>query len=57
MQLDLSIPDYTSLCKRAAALDLSFDLKKKKGKIDVIVDSTGLKVYGDGEWSTLRIGF
>ena len=50
MQLDLPIPDYTSLCKRAAALDLSFDLKKKKGKIDVIVDSTGLKVYGEGEW-------
>jgi hypothetical protein len=50
MQLELSIPDYTSLCKRAAALNLSFDLKKKKGKIDVIVDSTGLKVYGEGEW-------
>jgi len=50
MQLDLPIPDYTSLCKRAAALNLSFDLKKKKGKIDVIVDSTGLKVYGEGEW-------
>jgi len=32
-------------------------LKKKTGKIDVIVDSTGLKVYCDGEWSTLRIGF
>ena len=50
MQLDLPIPDYTSLCKRAAALELAFDLKKKKGKIDVIVDSTGLKVYGEGEW-------
>ena len=50
MQLDLPVPDYTSLCKRAAALELSFDLKKKKGKIDVIVDSTGLKVYGEGEW-------
>jgi len=56
MQLDLPIPDYTSLCKRAAALDLSFDLKKKKGKIDVIVDSTGLKVYGEGEWKTRTHG-
>ena len=50
IQLDLPIPDYTSLCKRAAALNLSFDLKKKQGKLDVIVDSTGLKVYGEGEW-------
>ena len=57
MQLDLPIPDYTSLCKRAAALDLSFDLKKKTGKIDVIVDSTGLKVYCDGEWSTFHSGY
>src|SRR5215469_7697353 len=29
MQLDLPIPDYTSLCKRAATLNLAFDLKKK----------------------------
>jgi hypothetical protein len=56
MQLELPIPDYTSLCKRAAALDLSFDLKKKKGKMDVIVDSTGLKVYGEGEWKTRTHG-
>jgi hypothetical protein len=50
MEFDLPIPDYTSLCKRAAALNLAFDLKKKKGKINVIVDSTGLKVFGEGEW-------
>jgi hypothetical protein len=56
MQLDLAIPDYTSLCKRAAALELSFDLKKKKGKINVILDSTGLKVYGEGEWKTRTHG-
>lgn len=56
MDINLAIPDYTSLCKRAASLGLSFDLKKKKGKIDVIVDSTGLKVYGEGEWKTRTHG-
>ncbi len=54
MQIDLPIPDYSALCKRAAKLDLAFDLKKKKGKINVIVDSTGLKVYGEGEWRSFR---
>jgi len=39
MQLDLKIPDYTSLCKRAAKLNFSFDLKKKKGKINVSMSS------------------
>jgi IS5 family transposase len=50
MQLDLPIPGYTALCKRAHALDIFLTLKKKSGKIDVIVDSTGLKVFGEGEW-------
>jgi len=34
MQLDLAIPDYTSLCKRAAKLGIAILLTKKKGKID-----------------------
>jgi hypothetical protein len=50
MQLDLPIPGYTALCKRAKALDIHIVFKKKSGKIDVIVDSTGLKVFGEGEW-------
>ncbi len=43
MQLDLAIPDYTSLCKRARKLD--------------IVDSTGLKVFGEGEWKVKKHGW
>jgi hypothetical protein len=50
MQLDLPIPGYTALCQRAKALDINIVFKKKSGKIDVIVDSTGLKVFGEGEW-------
>jgi IS5 family transposase len=50
MQINLQIPDYSALCKRASKLDVHLDLPKKSGKIDVIVDSTGLKVYGEGEW-------
>jgi hypothetical protein len=57
MQLDLAIPDYTSLCKRAAKLDVSLLLTNKKGKIDVVVDSTGLKVFGEGEWKVKKQGW
>ena len=56
MQLDLPIPNYTALCKRASALDICITLKKKSGKIDIIVDSTGLKVFGEGEWKTRTHG-
>lgn len=50
MQIELDIPDYTSLVKRAAKLGVSFDIAKYAGRIDVVVDSTGLKVFGEGEW-------
>lgn len=57
MQLDLAIPDYTSLCKRAAKLGISILLTNKKGKIDIVVDSTGLKVFGEGEWKVKKHGW
>jgi hypothetical protein len=50
MQLDLAVPGYTALCKRAKKLNIDILISRKKGKIDIIVDSTGLKVYGEGEW-------
>lgn len=52
MQVDVNIPDYTSLAKRAVRMEISLDLEKQQGSIDIVVDSTGLKVYGEGEWKT-----
>ena len=56
MQVDIPIPDYTSLAKRAAALSISLDVAKHAGPIDVAVDSTGLKVFGEGEWKARKHG-
>jgi hypothetical protein len=56
MQIELNIPDYTSLAKRAAKLDVSLDIAKRRGWIDVVVDSTGLKVFGEGEWKMRKHG-
>ena len=50
MDVEVAIPDFTSLAKRAAKLNVSLDLAPTTGPIDVVVDSTGLKVYGAGEW-------
>ena len=50
MEVETPIPDYTSLAKRAATTPVSLDSTKHTGPIDVVVDSTGLKVYGEGEW-------
>lgn len=50
MQVEVAIPDYTSLAKRAASLGIALDIARHAGPIDVVVDSTGLKVFGEGEW-------
>jgi len=50
MDAEVAIPDFTSLAKRAAKLGVSLDLPAKQGPIDVVIDSTGLKVFGAGEW-------
>lgn len=52
MGTDLPVPDYTTVCKRAGGLLVDLPLKGTApgGKIDVVIDSSGLKVYGEGEW-------
>jgi hypothetical protein len=56
MDISLDIPDYTSLAKRAAKLGVSLDVRRHRGPIDVVVDSTGLKVFGEGEWKMRKHG-
>lgn len=56
MKITIDIPDFTSLAKRAAKLDVSLDVRKHVGPIDVVVDSTGLKVFGEGEWKMRKHG-
>ena len=49
----LPVPDYTLLCKRGKE---SPQLKKPKRVTDIVLDSTGLKVYGEGEWKVRQHG-
>lgn len=50
MKVEVAIPDFTSLAKRAAKLGVSLELTPTEGPIDIVIDSTGLKVFGAGEW-------
>ncbi len=57
MGVGVQIPDYTSLQKRAAKLDVAIKVSQASaGPIHVVVDSTGLKVYGKGEWKVRKHG-
>lgn len=56
MHVDVAIPHHTSLQKRAAQLGISIKVARPDGAIDLVVDSTGLKVYGEGEWKVKKHG-
>ena len=57
MVLSLPIPCYTQICRRARFLGQRIKRLCKKRKItDIVIDSTGLKVYGEGEWKVRQHG-
>jgi Transposase DDE domain len=55
LNVRLAVPCYTTLCRRSNGLVVN--LAATNGAItDVVVDSTGLKVYGEGEWKVRKHG-
>ena len=48
--LDLPVPDHTTFSRRSAGLGVATALKKTSGPVHVVIDSTGLKVFGAGDW-------
>ena len=50
MGLDLMTPDHTTLSRRSSTLEVAPLAKTHDGPILLVVDSTGLKMVGDGEW-------
>lgn len=56
MGLDLPVPDYTTLCRRAKTLQITLP-KVAGGPLHLVIDSTGLKVYGEGEWKVRQHGY
>ena len=56
MGVNIDIPHHTSLVKRAAKLTIDTRVGKPSGPLDVVVDSTGLKVHGEGEWKVRQHG-
>ena len=58
MSIKLLVPDYSTVSRRASRLKVVLCKKttKKGDKKIVVIDSTGLKVYGEGEWKVKMHG-
>jgi hypothetical protein len=54
--LDLAVPDHTTLSRRAATLEVPRSRSGSSGPLHLLVDSTGLKLGGPGEWLVEKHG-
>lgn len=57
MKQDLPTPDFTTLSRRCGDLIVPCARSLPKGALNIVVDSTGIKVYGEGEWKVRQHGW
>jgi hypothetical protein len=55
-KLDWPVPDYTTLCRRQKTLMVELGGRPSSGGLPLLVDSTGIKMMGEGEWKTRKHG-
>jgi hypothetical protein len=55
LNVDLPVPDHSTLSKRGKGLQVNLP-KKPAQNLDIVMDSTGLKIYGEGEWKVRMHG-
>ena len=57
-RLALPVPNYSTLSRRAKALRVSLPVLRNAGEaVQLLVDSTGLKLFGEGEWKVRKHGY
>ena len=53
---ELAVPHYSTLSRRSSALNVQVSHRQVGQKLHIAVDSTGLKVFGEGEWKVRKHG-
>jgi hypothetical protein len=54
--VDIAIPDHTTLSRRGGGLTILLKRIDPAEPLHLLVDSTGLKIYGEGEWLDQKHG-
>jgi hypothetical protein len=55
IKIDLPVPDHSTLSKRGKGLKVNLP-KKSSQSLNIVMDSTGLKIHGEGEWKVRQHG-
>lgn len=50
MNLPLKTPSYSRICRRMKELNIDYKRLSQIRPVDLVIDSTGVKIYGAGEW-------
>lgn len=56
MGYEMEVPSYTQINRRAKEVETDISLPKAGSPLHLVFDSTGLKVYGEGEWKVRKHG-
>ena len=54
--LDGVVPDFSTLCRRQRTLKVSLPYRGGTGPLNLLIDSTGIKAEGEGEWNARKHG-
>ena len=54
--LDWSVPDFSTLCRRQKTLNVRLPYRGGTGPLNLLIDSTGIKAEGEGEWNSRKHG-
>ena len=55
MELDIPVPDFSTLSRRGRGLRLPAKPRTRRDQpVHLVVDSTGLKIFGEGEWLQVK---
>jgi IS5 family transposase len=57
LHLEVPIPHYSTLSRRRTTLAIVLPRTRSKEALHMVVDSTGVKVFGEGEWKVRQHGY
>jgi hypothetical protein len=56
ISLDWEVPNFSSLSRRQKTLNVNILYRGSPGPLHLLIDSTGIKVEGEGEWNARKHG-
>ena len=56
VRFDWTVPDFGTLCRRQRKQNVSIPYRGGAGPLNLLIDSTGIKAEGEGEWNARKHG-